>query len=336
MNQLLGSHNFFNFTSGGVRKKGHDKIQSSNRVHTGIQFNSSIVSTGKTGDDEGKLSRDLNLKRKWQDEFENVSTPNDSSEEELEPISDIDEQDYGEMDQVLNAQELPPDFKILNFSGKYSVCRRTIYKFSCSDPFQVDGKEFVKINILGQSFVMHQIRKMIGLVLAVTNGMLPLSLVPISLNSPMPLRIPMAPGNFLILHHCSFSDGSTTCPPTNISNLETKDDGAGSDLNHFNFSVNEFRIVENHTVYLLTPEIERRIQSFALNNIYSHIVKISDEIWEEWKEFLQYYSISDEEFQFISEKYREWSDVVQERCESRRRNWFLKQRLFLKENITVL
>lgn len=40
----------------------------------------------------------------------------------------------------------------------------------CSKPFVKDGYEFAVIKVKGQSFMLHQIRKMIGLVIGVVRG----------------------------------------------------------------------------------------------------------------------------------------------------------------------
>ncbi|KAI9558418.1 hypothetical protein GHT06_015200 [Daphnia sinensis] len=49
-------------------------------------------------------------------------------------------------------------------------CKRYVTQFSCSLPFIVKEAEFVKITIKGQSFMLHQIRKMIGLTIAIMRG----------------------------------------------------------------------------------------------------------------------------------------------------------------------
>ena len=48
--------------------------------------------------------------------------------------------------------------------------KRYIISFECSKPFIKDGHEFAVIKVKGQSFMLHQIRKMIGLVLGVVLG----------------------------------------------------------------------------------------------------------------------------------------------------------------------
>lgn len=47
---------------------------------------------------------------------------------------------------------------------------RYIIDISCSPPFQYEEMEFAKITVRGQSFMLHQIRKMIGLVFAIMRG----------------------------------------------------------------------------------------------------------------------------------------------------------------------
>jgi len=48
--------------------------------------------------------------------------------------------------------------------------KRYIMLFECSKPFIKDSHEFTVIKVKGQSFMLHQIRKMIGMVIAVVRG----------------------------------------------------------------------------------------------------------------------------------------------------------------------
>ena len=59
---------------------------------------------------------------------------------------------------------------VLFLSGKLPTdmsAKRFVMDMSCGFPFVVDGMEFCVITVRGQSFMIHQIRKMIGLVIAV-------------------------------------------------------------------------------------------------------------------------------------------------------------------------
>lgn len=76
--------------------------------------------------------------------------------------------------------------------------RRFIISFQCEPPFMVDDVEFCTIIVKGQSFMMHQIRKMIGLTIAVIRGIAPVETIPKSFEKTR-LDIPMAPGLGLVL-----------------------------------------------------------------------------------------------------------------------------------------
>ncbi|TRY88577.1 hypothetical protein DNTS_034550 [Danionella cerebrum] len=54
--------------------------------------------------------------------------------------------------------------------AKDPSAKRYILQMSCGEPFLQQNSEFAVITVRGQSFMMHQIRKMIGLVIAVVKG----------------------------------------------------------------------------------------------------------------------------------------------------------------------
>lgn len=75
---------------------------------------------------------------------------------------------------------------------------RFIYFFKCDEPFISKDVEFCIIHVKGQSFMLHQIRKMIGLTLAVVRGIAPVETIQRSFKENR-LDIPMAPGLGLVL-----------------------------------------------------------------------------------------------------------------------------------------
>ncbi|XP_002020326.2 tRNA pseudouridine synthase A [Drosophila persimilis] len=90
-----------------------------------------------------------------------------------------------------------------NFTSKKNFldpsAKRFIMAFTSSEPFQSpQGVEFVTLKVKGQSFMLHQIRKMVGLAIAIVRG----NTTAITLERALTeerLDLPMAPGLGLVL-----------------------------------------------------------------------------------------------------------------------------------------
>ncbi|XP_020493752.1 tRNA pseudouridine synthase A isoform X1 [Labrus bergylta] len=81
--------------------------------------------------------------------------------------------------------------------------RRYIMEMSCGEPFVCSGTEFAVITVRGQSFMLHQIRKMIGLVIAVIRGYAKEEVVERSWGLEK-VDVPKAPGLGLVLERVHF------------------------------------------------------------------------------------------------------------------------------------
>lgn len=81
--------------------------------------------------------------------------------------------------------------------------RRYIMEMSCGEPFIRNNHEFAVITVRGQSFMMHQIRKMIGLVIAVIKGYATEEMMERSWEHEK-ADIPKAPGLGLVLEKVHF------------------------------------------------------------------------------------------------------------------------------------
>ncbi|XP_074061330.1 pseudouridylate synthase 1 homolog [Macrotis lagotis] len=86
---------------------------------------------------------------------------------------------------------------------KEPSARRYIMEMHCEAPFVREAMEFAVIKVKGQSFMMHQIRKMIGLVIAVMKGYVPESVMERSWGEEK-VDIPKAPGLGLVLERVHF------------------------------------------------------------------------------------------------------------------------------------
>ncbi|KAK2888423.1 tRNA pseudouridine synthase A isoform X1 [Channa argus] len=81
--------------------------------------------------------------------------------------------------------------------------RRYITEMSCGEPFIHNNTEFAVITVRGQSFMLHQIRKMIGLVIAVIKGYATEEVMERSWGQEK-VDIPKAPGLGLVLERVHF------------------------------------------------------------------------------------------------------------------------------------
>lgn len=80
---------------------------------------------------------------------------------------------------------------------------RFINLFKCGEPFLANGVEFCVINVKGQSFMLHQIRKMIGLALAVIREITTGETITRSFKENR-IDLPMAPGLGLVLDQAHY------------------------------------------------------------------------------------------------------------------------------------
>ena len=71
----------------------------------------------------------------------------------------------------------------------------------------LQGQPWLQVKVLGQSFMLHQIRKMVHLAVGITRGLAPVSAIAIALQPKRDLSIPMAPDLGLFLDSCIFQVG---------------------------------------------------------------------------------------------------------------------------------
>ncbi|KAJ6829031.1 uncharacterized protein M6B38_359495 [Iris pallida] len=83
--------------------------------------------------------------------------------------------------------------------------RRFIISFSADRVVSIDGIEFVRCEVVGQSFMLHQIRKMIGLAVAMMRNCCPESLMDTALRADVSINVPTAPEVGLYLDECFFT-----------------------------------------------------------------------------------------------------------------------------------
>ncbi|KAF5283528.1 hypothetical protein FQR65_LT13849 [Abscondita terminalis] len=85
--------------------------------------------------------------------------------------------------------------------------KRYIFSFECEPPFIRNGVEFAVMKVKGQSFMLHQIRKMVGLIIALVKGYINFDIMTKALSQEK-INIPRAPGLGLVLdfvHYDSYN-----------------------------------------------------------------------------------------------------------------------------------
>ncbi|KAK4048363.1 tRNA pseudouridine synthase 1 [Microbotryomycetes sp. JL221] len=106
--------------------------------------------------------------------------------------------------------------------------QRLMRKLEVSEPFVVDDVEYISVGFLGQSFMLHQIRKMIGLaILAVRSGT-PASLVAETFG-PSRIHIPKAPALGLVLIGPEYQEYNKRIQHSNKKSQGLKQGGRISD-----------------------------------------------------------------------------------------------------------
>lgn len=80
--------------------------------------------------------------------------------------------------------------------------KRYIIKCKVTEPFLVKGMEFISFEIKGQSFMLHQIRKMVSLVIGISRGIADESVFE-KVFSTEKIRVPTAPSLGLFLDRVS-------------------------------------------------------------------------------------------------------------------------------------
>ncbi|XP_061375766.1 uncharacterized protein LOC133317884 isoform X2 [Gastrolobium bilobum] len=83
--------------------------------------------------------------------------------------------------------------------------QRFIISFEANTIVIVEGMEFVKCEVVGQSFMLHQIRKMMGLAVAIMRNCAQESLIDKALEKDVNINVPTAPEVGLYLDECFFS-----------------------------------------------------------------------------------------------------------------------------------
>jgi tRNA pseudouridine38-40 synthase len=158
----------------------------------------------ENGNDEKKSDENAPNGEGLEDEKQDEEENNDTQEEE-EPYV-FTEEERTKVNDILKHFVGTHNFH--NYSTKVDCdtpqARRFVISFSCSMPFKIQGEDFVKFEILGQSFLFNMIRKLVGMTVAVARDFCDVSDLLFALRTKQRVNTPMAPELGLFLCECQY------------------------------------------------------------------------------------------------------------------------------------
>ena len=158
----------------------------------------------ENGHDEKKNDENAPNGEGLEDEKQDEEENNDTQEEE-EPYV-FTEEERTKVNDILKHFVGTHNFH--NYSTKVDCdtpqARRFVISFSCSMPFKIQGEDFVKFEILGQSFLFNMIRKLVGMTVAVARDFCDVSDLLFALRTKQRVNTPMAPELGLFLCECQY------------------------------------------------------------------------------------------------------------------------------------
>ncbi|XP_031130407.1 tRNA pseudouridine synthase 1 isoform X2 [Ipomoea triloba] len=209
----------------GISSNTGDSQNQQENMNNSIHSGSGILSnTGDSQNQQENMTNSIDDESKPNSEIEKKAG-NETSQDEKNEVTNMEVEEgneeaivpkkifsYGDeekdrFNRILKYYEGTHNFH--NFTTRTKAedpaAKRYIISFTANTVVEVEGIDFVKCEVVGQSFMLHQIRKMIGLALAIMRNCAPESLIETAFSKDVNINVPMAPEVGLYLDECFFS-----------------------------------------------------------------------------------------------------------------------------------
>ncbi|GFP98251.1 tRNA pseudouridine synthase a mitochondrial [Phtheirospermum japonicum] len=179
-----------------VEKMQEDKTEDGKVVS--VENNNIVANSSETNGSE--------IVQKTKEDKLECENANDEAKSEKKSEFIYGEEEKERFNRILKYYEGTHNFH--NFTTRTKAedpaAKRYILSFNANTVISIDGFDFVKCEVVGQSFMLHQIRKMIGLAVAIMRNCAPESLIETALQQKVNINVPMAPEVGLYLDECFF------------------------------------------------------------------------------------------------------------------------------------